>query len=145
AGVIKMVMALHHGTLPKTLHADQPSTKIDWSAGAVQLLNQTRPWPKVNRPRRAAVSSFGVSGTNAHIILEQPPTTNTNNHPVATDNPVFTGDPGAVAWVLSGATTAGLHGQATRLATFLHDTDTDVSAGDVGLSLARGRAALTHR
>src|SRR5438067_1937375 len=155
AGVIKMVMALHHGTLPKTLHADQPSTKIDWSAGAVQLLNQTQPWPQVNRPRRAAVSSFGVSGTNAHIILEQPPTTNTNNHPVATDNPavtddpvvagvpVFTGDPGVVAWVLSGATTAGLHGQATRLATFLHDTD--VSAGDVGLSLARGRAALTHR
>ncbi|MGB6162338.1 MAG: SDR family NAD(P)-dependent oxidoreductase, partial [Pseudonocardiaceae bacterium] len=136
AGVIKMVMAMRHGTLPKTLHVDEPSSKVDWSAGAVELLTQPQPWPDTDRPRRAGVSSFGVSGTNAHVIVEHVP----ESDPVSSRE--FLG--GVVPLVVSAKTTDGLRAQAARLAAFVEGRP-DTSVADVGLSLVSTRALLDNR
>ncbi|ONI92818.1 hypothetical protein ALI22I_01680 [Saccharothrix sp. ALI-22-I] len=135
-GVIKMVQAMRHGVLPRTLHAETPSPHVDWSAGAVSLLTQARPWPAVDRPRRAAVSSFGFGGTNAHVIIEQAPAP-----AVASVSAEVVGSPrsGAVPWVLSAASASALREQAARL------VDVAGEPVDVGFSLATGRAALEHR
>ncbi|MEU8703534.1 SDR family NAD(P)-dependent oxidoreductase, partial [Streptomyces sp. NPDC048680] len=134
AGVIKAVEAMRHGVLPRTLHVDEPSEHVDWSAGAVELLTEAREWPETGSPRRAGVSSFGVSGTNAHVVLEAAP--------AAAETPEPTRAPGAVPWVLSARTATGLRAQAARVLDWLQD-DTDVVG--TGYSLATGRAALPHR
>ncbi|AZK92508.1 type I polyketide synthase [Streptomyces tsukubensis] len=135
AGVIKMVMAMRNATLPRTLHADTPSPHIDWTEGNVRLLDQARTWTTGERPRRAGISSFGVSGTNAHVVIEEPPTT---------PEPPRGPRPPALALPLSADTPAALTAQATRLAAHLRDhpgtDELDIAAG-----LARGRAALKHR
>ncbi|WP_327259563.1 type I polyketide synthase [Streptomyces sp. NBC_01240] len=136
AGVIKMVMALRHGVLPATLHVDEPSAEVDWSAGAVELLTESRDWPEVERPRRAAVSSFGMSGTNAHVILEQAP------QPEASVSPVSV--PGVSVWVVSAKSEAALRAQVERLALFVAERP-ELDPVDVGWSLATTRAALEHR
>ncbi|MCP2342712.1 type I polyketide synthase [Actinomadura rupiterrae] len=134
AGVIKMVEAMRHGTLPRTLHADEPSPHIDWTEGAVETLTEARPWPALGRPRRAGVSSFGVSGTNAHVVLEEAP-------PAAV--PETRGDrPPVVPLNLSAASPGALRDQAAQIASLLRS---DADELDVAASLVRGRAALAQR
>ncbi|MEU9118229.1 beta-ketoacyl synthase N-terminal-like domain-containing protein, partial [Streptomyces sp. NPDC048483] len=139
AGVIKMVEAMRHGVLPKTLHVDEPSSHVDWSAGAVELATETQLWPGTGRLRRAGVSSFGISGTNAHVILEQAPAVAEVARPEAD----VLGE-GPVAWVLSGKSEAGLRGQAERLGAFVAERP-ELSLADVGFSLASSRAVLDYR
>ncbi|MFD7660494.1 type I polyketide synthase, partial [Actinosynnema sp. NPDC059797] len=136
-GVIKMVMAMRHGVLPRTLHVEQPSPLIDWSQGGVALLDRNRDWPSTGRPRRVGVSSFGISGTNAHVILEQAP-----EPPVARPSGAAA-RLGVFAFPVSGRGPAALAGQATRLrAALADDPDTDVAG--FGAALAGG-SAHPHR
>ncbi|MEU7136735.1 type I polyketide synthase [Streptomyces sp. NPDC046261] len=137
AGVIKMVMAMRHGVLPRTLHVDEPSPHVDWAAGSVELLTEQRDWPETGAPRRAGVSSFGVSGTNAHVVLEQAP-------PVAEPESGTTASPLVLPWVLSGHGETGLRAQAERLRSFVEDGP-ELSDAHVGWSLASTRATLSHR
>ncbi|WP_370936455.1 SDR family NAD(P)-dependent oxidoreductase [Amycolatopsis sp. cg13] len=136
AGVIKMVMAMRNGVLPATLHADEPTSHVDWSAGSVELLTRARQWPEAGRPRRAGISSFGISGTNAHLIVEQV----AEIEAPAAERPA----PGPVPWVVSAKSAAALSGQAELLVSFLEERpETDVVA--VGRSLAVSRARFEHR
>ncbi|MFI0577642.1 type I polyketide synthase, partial [Streptomyces tendae] len=139
-GVIKMVMALREGVLPRTLHADEPSPHIDWTAGAVRLLTEQSAWPDTQRPRRAAVSSFGFSGTNAHVIIEQAPDP---AHPADTadTNP---GDGSVVPWVISGASPQALRAQAEQLRSYIAERP-GLRPADVAFSLATTRSVLEHR
>ncbi|MEV6419582.1 type I polyketide synthase [Streptomyces sp. NPDC051662] len=138
AGVIKMVLAMRHGVLPKTLHADEPSPHVDWSAGAVELLAESRPWPETGRPWRAGVSSFGFSGTNAHTIIEQAPVMEWEEAP----EPLPAGT--VVPWLLSAQSPEALREQAARLMSFVAGSS-DLAVADVGRTLAFSRAALEHR
>ncbi|MDB1090405.1 SDR family NAD(P)-dependent oxidoreductase [Streptomyces sp. ACA25] len=144
AGVIKTVLAMRHGRLPRTLHVDRPSTQVDWSSGSVRLLTENRPWPDHgDGPRRAGVSSFGASGTNAHVILESVAEIPTAETPVA-EAPAAT--PGATpVWMLSGRDEAALREQARRLHTHLTTGSETPPADDVARTLARSRTAFVHR
>ncbi|MER5361256.1 type I polyketide synthase [Streptomyces sp. NPDC002785] len=141
AGVIKMVMAMQHGVLPQTLHVDEPTPQVDWTAGAVELLTESRPWPELDRPRRAGVSSFGVSGTNAHVILEQAPQ---SQGPAETGRASEPAVRGAVPLAVSARGRGGLAGQAQNLASFLAEQP-DVSALEAARSLIRTRSLLPER
>ncbi|MFE3260622.1 SDR family NAD(P)-dependent oxidoreductase [Nocardia sp. NPDC059091] len=138
AGVIKMVQALRFGRMPATLHVDEPSPHVDWSAGRVELLTEARDWPRNGRPRRAAVSSFGISGTNAHVILEETPDSESG----AVHNEPAISTPGLLPWVISAKSSGSLRGQADRLRRL--SASGALSAADVAVSLAR-RPMFEHR
>ncbi|WP_143587649.1 type I polyketide synthase, partial [Streptomyces alboverticillatus] len=143
AGVIKMVQAMRHGVLPKTLHVDEPSAHVDWTAGAVELLTEARDWPEQGRPRRAGVSSFGVSGTNAHVIIEQAP----GQAPEQASEVPAPVEPAAdriLPWTVSAKTPAGLRAQAAALSAHL-TSHPGLRPVDVAHSLAVSRADLEHR
>ncbi len=139
AGVIKMVMAMRHGVLPRTLHVKEPTPHVDWTAGAVELLTEARDWPVGERVRRAGVSAFGISGTNAHLILEEPPA-----EPAADPEPEPSVRTDAVPWVVSGRTEAALRAQAERLRSYVAARP-ELDPVDVGYSLALARSAFGHR
>ncbi|MFD6357744.1 SDR family NAD(P)-dependent oxidoreductase [Nocardia tengchongensis] len=139
AGLIKMVQALRFGVLPATLHVDEPSTHVDWSSGHVDLLTEARDWPVVDRPRRAAVSAFGISGTNVHVILEQAPEPESVTEQVAD-----AGGDGPAAWVVSGRTPQALAGQVRRLRDFVAG-DPSLNVRDVARSLVSRRSRFGHR
>ncbi|UCM87946.1 type I polyketide synthase [Streptomyces marincola] len=146
-GMIKMIQAIRHGALPKTLHVDEPSPHVDWSAGNIQLLTRPQPWPDTDHPRRAAVSSFGISGTNAHVIIEQAPALPAGEpdgpggpSEVPADAPAHHGP---LPWVLSSRTEDGLADQARRLLDHVTEHP-DLHPADIAYSLAATRTVFEH-
>ncbi|WP_343870991.1 type I polyketide synthase, partial [Dactylosporangium roseum] len=135
AGLIKMVLALRNEHLPATLHVDRPTPDVDWDSGAVRLLTEPVPWPRGARPRRAAVSSFGISGTNAHLIIEEPPDPEPAPPPSA---------PALVAWPLSGRTPQALTAQAEALVRHLA-AHPEADPAAVSFALSRTRTPFEHR
>ncbi|MGW2956811.1 type I polyketide synthase, partial [Streptomyces eurythermus] len=135
-GVIKMVMALRHGVLPKTLHVDEPSSHVDWSAGAVELLTEQREWPALDRPRRAGISAFGASGTNAHVIVEQ--------GPEQARQPDDALPSGVVPWVVSGKSEGALRAQAEALRAFVAGR-AEVDVAGVAAGLVGSRSVFEYR
>ncbi|MFF1374653.1 SDR family NAD(P)-dependent oxidoreductase [Streptomyces sp. NPDC058308] len=141
AGVIKMVMALRHEHLPATLHADEPTPHVEWDGGGVRLLTEPVPWARGERARRAGISSFGISGTNAHLILEEAP------EEAAREAPACLADAspgGVVPWVVSGRGGDVLREQARRLGEFVAG-GAQVRPAEVGWSLVTTRSVFEHR
>ncbi|MFI6341334.1 SDR family NAD(P)-dependent oxidoreductase, partial [Streptomyces sp. NPDC050535] len=146
AGVIKMVEALRHGVMPPTLHVEEPTPQVDWTVGAVELLRETREWPATGRPRRAAVSSFGASGTNAHVILEESPEEPAApvEAPAAESGVALPAAPDVMPLVVSAKSAHSLVGQAERLASFV-EAGEEVSLPLVAGALVARRAVLSER
>ncbi|HEX6687767.1 MAG TPA: type I polyketide synthase, partial [Solirubrobacterales bacterium] len=149
AGVIKMALAMQQGVLPKTLHVDAPSSKVDWAVGEVELLSEQAAWEPNGHPRRAGVSSFGVSGTNAHVILEQAPAVAAGAEESSKDGhgggasatePL----PGPIPLALSAKAEPALAEAAERLAAHLQ-ADPDLDPTDVAYSLLATRSAFEQR
>ncbi|MFF0572505.1 SDR family NAD(P)-dependent oxidoreductase [Streptosporangium saharense] len=148
-GVIKTVLAMRYGTLPRTLHVDAPTPHVDWTSGAVELLTEARPWPETGRPRRAGVSSFGVSGTNAHVILEQSPEplrpdTNRTERSETSEGEQSEAVASSVPVVFSAKSPEALRAQAVRLGEHLGDNPA-LRPIDLGHSLAVSRSTFSHR
>uniref|UniRef100_UPI0035310A09 type I polyketide synthase n=1 Tax=Streptomyces fulvorobeus TaxID=284028 RepID=UPI0035310A09 len=139
AGVMKMVLALREGVLPRTLHVDAPSSHVDWEAGDVRLLTEPVPWPQGERVRRAGVSSFGISGTNAHVLLEQAPPAEEADEPATAPELA----PTTVPWPVSGRDEAALDAQLARVRALADVPGRDPL--DVGFSLATTRSTFEHR
>ncbi|MYW04930.1 type I polyketide synthase [Streptomyces sp. SID3343] len=135
AGVIKMILAIRHGSIPATLHVDAPTPHVDWTTGGIDLVTRPRPWPDVDRPRRAGVSSFGISGTNAHLIVEQPPTP-PEEHTASTPS-------GPVPWILAAKTPTALREQARRLR--LYVSEADHPPAEIAHSLSARNPGFAHR
>ncbi|MFD0661002.1 type I polyketide synthase [Thermocatellispora tengchongensis] len=153
AGVMKMVLAMQHGLLPKSLHADEPSPHVDWTAGNIRLLAEPQEWPADGRPRRAGVSSFGISGTNAHVIIEEAPSlvpelesvpegADAADEATAQDVPVLAGGP--LMWLVSGRSAQALAAQAGRLLSHVVARP-ELDPADVAWSLATTRSIFEHR
>ncbi|MGW1194187.1 type I polyketide synthase, partial [Streptomyces sp. NPDC002559] len=141
-GVMKMVLALQHETLPKTLYVDEPSPHIEWDGSGLRLLDEARPWVRdTARPRRAGVSSFGLSGTNAHVVIEEPPAVE------SAESAEVSGGPVPVPVVVSGRDEAALRGQAGRWASWLSDLSgrEEVRLVDVAVTAARHRSHFESR
>ncbi|MFJ2095325.1 type I polyketide synthase [Streptomyces sp. NPDC087901] len=138
-GIIKMVQAMRHGILPRTLHVDGPTPNVDWTTGNISLLTEAIAWPDRGRPRRAAVSAFGLSGTNAHVIIEEAPAAEVGE-PEAP--PTVTSS--LIPLPLSAKTPEALTAQAERLLAHV-EAHPDESLVDLGYSLATTRAVLDHR
>ncbi|MFC5753888.1 type I polyketide synthase, partial [Actinomadura rugatobispora] len=139
AGVIKMVLAMRHAVVPGSLHVDAPSSRVDWSSGAIELATEAVPWEVDGRPRRAGVSSFGISGTNTHVILEEAPEEAAAAPPERTSR-----QEGPVLLPLSARNADALREQAARLVPLLEERP-DLDPADVGFSLANTRTAMEHR
>ncbi|WP_148663835.1 type I polyketide synthase [Streptomyces ambofaciens] len=143
-GVIKVVQAMRHGSLPRTLHVDAPSSKVEWASGAVELLTETRSWPRrVERVRRAAVSAFGVSGTNAHVVLEEAPVEAGSEHGDGPEPERPDAVTGPLSWVLSARSEGALRAQAVRLRECVERVGADPR--DVAGSLVVSRASFGER
>jgi len=154
SGVMKMVLAMQHGVLPRTLHVDEPTPHVDWSSGDMVLLTEEQHWPETGQPRRAGVSSFGGSGTNAHAVLEQAPQTaellSTDESEGATDTAeppavlpeLLPLDGSVVPWVVSGRSVGALREQAARLLAYVEGCS---GLAEVGRSLVGSRSVFEHR
>ncbi|MEU5164503.1 SDR family NAD(P)-dependent oxidoreductase [Streptomyces sp. NPDC020875] len=144
-GVIKMIEAIRHGRIPRTLHVDEPTPHVDWSAGNVELVTETTDWPDTGAPRRAAVSSFGLGGTNAHVIVEQAPDEPAETAGTAAPEAGPEADPvpATLPWTLSAKTPEALRGQAERLLAFV-EAHPEHGIADIAYSLATTRAVLDH-
>ncbi|MFI5468821.1 SDR family NAD(P)-dependent oxidoreductase [Streptomyces cacaoi] len=138
AAVIKTVLALRHRHLPATLHVDAPTPQVDWSAGTVELLTEGREWPESGRPRRCGISSFGASGTNVHMLLEEAPDTPGTEARV----PAPTEPEQKIPFIVSARTPTALANQARLLG---GSVDDGVALGDLASALVTGRALMSHR
>ncbi len=142
AGVIKMTLAMCQGVMPKTLHVDAPSTKVDWEAGEIELLTEQMPWDSNGRPRRAGISSFGISGTNAHVILEEAPTASPDRD--VEEAPATKPPQGQIPFALSAKAEPALADAAERLRSHL-EANPELDPTDVAYSLLTTRSAMEHR
>nr|WP_062984478.1 type I polyketide synthase [Nocardia anaemiae] len=136
AGIVKTVLSMRHEMLPRTLNSEQPTEHVDWTEGNVRLLAEPQPWPRRATPRRAGISSFGISGTNAHLIIEEPPVDEPKSRARIA--------PPVTPWVLSGRTDAAVPAMAQRLSEFLKEFP-DSDPTDIGYSLTATRSEFEHR